>query len=162
MPKMSNAMRLLLMLATASLGVAAGTAADDLITELPGADGLDLPNMYSGYLDLPESQKHVFYWLVESTAADPATAPVALWTNGGPGCSGFIGLMTEQGIYVVYLSFFARHMCLPYVRLTYAFHQLIHLVTSSQGRFDRPQAARSSLTLLRGKAKRTCCLWSSL
>ena len=119
---MSNSMRLLLMLATASLGSAAGTAADDLITELPGADGLDLPSMYSGYLDLPESQKHVFYWLVESTAADPATAPVALWTNGGPGCSGFIGLMTEQGTYVVYLSFLARYMCLHHKRFQPRLH----------------------------------------
>ncbi len=70
----------------------AGTAAEDLITSLPGAEGINLPNMYSGYIDLPESEKHVFYWLVEG----PSTAPVTLWTNGGPGCSGFIGLMTEQ------------------------------------------------------------------
>ena len=98
----TNALLHCLLLATTSLGSAAGSAADDLITNLPGADGLDLPNMYSGYLDLPDSQKHVFYWLVESTAADPATAPVALWTNGGPDCSGFIGLMTEQGLRLVF------------------------------------------------------------
>jgi carboxypeptidase C (cathepsin A) len=42
------------------------------------------------------TEKHVFYWYVESVL-DPATAPVALWTNGGPGCSGLIGFMTEQG-----------------------------------------------------------------
>jgi carboxypeptidase C (cathepsin A) len=85
--------------ATFALGVAsvsAGTsAADDLITSLPGAENLDLPNMYSGYLDATD-EKHMFYWLVEA-AENPETAPVALWTNGGPGCSGFIGLMTEQG-----------------------------------------------------------------
>jgi carboxypeptidase C (cathepsin A) len=53
--------------------------------------------MYAGYLDLPGTHKHVFYWFVESSASDSSEAPVALWTNGGPGCSGFIGLMTEQG-----------------------------------------------------------------
>lgn len=36
------------------------------------------------------------YWFVESMS-NPATDPVAFWTNGGPGCSGLIGFMTEQG-----------------------------------------------------------------
>lgn len=36
------------------------------------------------------------YWFVESQT-DPANAPLAFWTNGGPGCSGLIGFMTEQG-----------------------------------------------------------------
>ena len=79
--------------------VLAGNPSDDLITSLPGADEAlfaSLPNMYSGYLDLPSSSKHMFYWLVEAEES-PENAPVALWTNGGPGCSGFIGLMTEQG-----------------------------------------------------------------
>jgi carboxypeptidase C (cathepsin A) len=57
---------------------------------------MDFPNMYSGYLDLPGTEKHVFYWYVEATT-NPADAPVALWTNGGPGCSGLTGFMTEQG-----------------------------------------------------------------
>ena len=35
------------------------------------------------------------YWFVESME-DPANAPVAFWTNGGPGCSGLLGFMTEQ------------------------------------------------------------------
>ena len=28
---------------------------------------------------------------------NPSKDPIAFWTNGGPGCSGLIGFMTEQG-----------------------------------------------------------------
>ena len=38
----------------------------------------------------------IFYWYVEAVES-PETAPVALWTNGGPGCSGLTGFLTEQG-----------------------------------------------------------------
>ena len=51
--------------------------------------------LLSSVISLRFQEKHVFYWLVE--APDPSTKPVALWTNGGPGCSGLIGFMTEQG-----------------------------------------------------------------
>jgi carboxypeptidase C (cathepsin A) len=71
----------------ASVATAHSLADDSLVTNLPGAEGMGFPNMYSGYLDLPGTEKHVFYWYVESNN-NPAEAPVALWTNGGPGkCS---------------------------------------------------------------------------
>lgn len=70
----------------------------DQITALPGAESLTIPfKQFSGYIDVPGvSTKHMHYWLVES-ASDPANDPVAFWTNGGPGCSGLLGFMTEQG-----------------------------------------------------------------
>jgi carboxypeptidase C (cathepsin A) len=72
-------------------------AASDLITNLPGAP----PNLnftqYGGYLNVdPVNNRNLFYWFVTSMA-NPATDPVVFWTNGGPGCSGLIGFMTEQG-----------------------------------------------------------------
>ncbi len=71
-------------------------ALGDQITELPG---LNYPigfNQFSGYLNLPNTTKHLHYWFVESEE-NPETAPLVFWTNGGPGCSGLIGFMTEQG-----------------------------------------------------------------
>ena len=51
--------------------------------------------MYSGYLNVT-STKQLHYWFVESQA-DPATDPVVLWLNGGPGCSSMEGFMAEHG-----------------------------------------------------------------
>ena len=48
--------------------------------------------------DQPDGKK-IFYWYIESER-DPSTDPVVLWTNGGPGCSGLLGLFTENGPFV--------------------------------------------------------------
>ena len=64
---------------------------------MPGAESLTIPfNQFSGLLNLANTDKYIHYWFVESEV-DPSTAPLVFWTNGGPGCSGLIGFMTEQG-----------------------------------------------------------------
>ena len=89
--------RLLLAAAAYLAAMTSGAAVEDKITALPGADAdVQALSMYSGFLDLEGTAKHVAYWLVENEGADD-DAPLALWTNGGPGCSGFIALMTEMG-----------------------------------------------------------------
>lgn len=58
---------------------------------------------FSGYVDVTEKKdgsRQLFYWFVEAEFT-PATAPVVLWTNGGPGCSGLGGALTEMGPFVV-------------------------------------------------------------
>lgn len=57
--------------------------------------GLDTVAQYTGYLDTP-SDKHLFFWFFESRHS-PATDPVVLWLNGGPGCSSSLGLFAELG-----------------------------------------------------------------
>lgn len=68
----------------------------DQIVELPGLNYHIKFNHFSGYLDLVNTTKHIHYWYVESESK-PETDPLVFWTNGGPGCSGLIGFMTEQG-----------------------------------------------------------------
>ena len=92
-----------LALLSALNGAAAYTpeALADQVTALPGSENLDISfNQFSGYLDIPggngELSKHMHYWFVESMD-EPASDPLAFWTNGGPGCSGLLGFMTEQG-----------------------------------------------------------------
>lgn len=70
-------------------------ANDDEVTNLPGlANPLPFKH-YSGYLPV-NAQKNIHYWFFESQN-DPDNDPVAMWTNGGPGCSGLIGLFEEHG-----------------------------------------------------------------
>jgi carboxypeptidase C (cathepsin A) len=68
----------------------------DQVTELPGLNYPIKFNQFSGYLTLSGTKKNIHYWLTESET-NPETAPLVFWTNGGPGCSGLIGFMTEQG-----------------------------------------------------------------
>lgn len=73
----------------------------DQVVNLPGSENLDIKfNQFSGYLSIPgttgQLSKKMHYWLVESMS-QPDVDPLAFWTNGGPGCSGLIGFLTEQG-----------------------------------------------------------------
>ncbi|OAA35908.1 carboxypeptidase Y precursor [Metarhizium rileyi] len=62
----------------------------------PATLGVDTVKQLSGYLDDADQDKHLFYWFFESRS-NPATDPIVLWLNGGPGCSSFIGLFDELG-----------------------------------------------------------------
>jgi carboxypeptidase C (cathepsin A) len=73
-----------------------GAVPGDLITSLPGYNGTLKSKHYSGYLPVGNKEKFLHYWFIESEN-NPATDPVTLWLNGGPGSSSLIGLFTENG-----------------------------------------------------------------
>lgn len=53
-------------------------------------------NVYTGYLDVDQGAKHLFFYFFESRR-DPAADDVLMWINGGPGCSSAMGLLMELG-----------------------------------------------------------------
>ena len=72
------------------------SAQQDQVTQLSGLDYEIGFNQFSGYLNLENTSKNIHYWFAESESS-PSTDPLVFWTNGGPGCSGLIGFLTEQG-----------------------------------------------------------------
>ena len=57
--------------------------------------------IYSGFLDASAPSRKLHYVFVVANVSDPKSAPLAVWLNGGPGCSSLIGMLTEIGPYLV-------------------------------------------------------------
>jgi carboxypeptidase C (cathepsin A) len=59
------------------------------------------PVFYSGYVKVnAQYDANLFYYMVPSQTA-PATDPVILWLQGGPGCSSLFGSWVENGPFLI-------------------------------------------------------------
>merc|ERR1712137_785416 len=68
-----------------------------LVTDLPGADGLNITTQYAGFLPVnASSEADIFFWFFESQS-NPSTDPLLLWLTGGPGCASELALFFENG-----------------------------------------------------------------
>ena len=66
-------------------------AKDHLVPELLGQDVFSKFEMYSGYLTLPQTTTKALHYVFVTSQKAPATDPVVVWFNGGPGCSSMLG-----------------------------------------------------------------------
>ncbi|XP_075658847.1 serine carboxypeptidase-like 42 [Castanea sativa] len=80
------------------LGVSVkGYPVEDLVVKLPGQPKVEF-RQYAGYVDVDvKAGRSLFYYFVEAES-QPDKKPLALWLNGGPGCSSIGGgAFTELG-----------------------------------------------------------------
>lgn len=69
------------------------------VISLPGIASFNFL-MYSGYLPIPNSNGKELHYVFYTSQNNPATDPLVLWLNGGPGCSSLEGAFMENGPFV--------------------------------------------------------------
>ncbi|KAM3380475.1 serine carboxypeptidase-like 45 isoform X1 [Capsicum galapagoense] len=91
------AMAVFLSLLYASVGIVSALSHPDKVIKLPGQPQVGF-QQFSGYVTVDDKkQRSLFYYFVEAET-DPASKPLVLWLNGGPGCSSLgVGAFSENG-----------------------------------------------------------------
>ncbi|KAL3755118.1 hypothetical protein ACJRO7_002224 [Eucalyptus globulus] len=73
------------------------TSEADKIASLPGQPKVSF-GQYAGYVTVDEKQQRALFYYFAEAEADPASKPLVLWLNGGPGCSSIgAGAFCEHG-----------------------------------------------------------------
>ncbi|ESW34059.1 hypothetical protein PHAVU_001G120700 [Phaseolus vulgaris] len=87
---------IIIVLAQTLVGVSSLPESDQ-ISNLPGQPQVKF-QQYSGHITVDDQhQRALFYYFVEAEE-DPASKPLVLWLNGGPGCSSIgVGAFAEHG-----------------------------------------------------------------
>eukprot|EP00759_Apiculatamorpha_spiralis_P002173 PhF_6_TR10808/c0_g1_i1/m.17411/K16296/SCPL-I; serine carboxypeptidase-like clade I len=93
---MSSLFHHLCVFSSVLIAIALGAPMQDLVTSLPSYPHPLPSRHFSGYLS-GNNQSYLHYYFVEASRVAPATAPVILWMNGGPGCSSMEGFGYEMG-----------------------------------------------------------------
>ncbi|OMJ72434.1 hypothetical protein SteCoe_29138 [Stentor coeruleus] len=78
--------------------LAFGAPLSHKVTSLPGITLTT--DMYSGYLQIPDSNGRELHYVFYTSQNNATTDPVVLWLNGGPGCSSMEGAFMENGPYI--------------------------------------------------------------
>ncbi|KAH6817643.1 serine carboxypeptidase-like 45 [Perilla frutescens var. frutescens] len=69
----------------------------DEIASFPGQPKVDFLQ-YSGYITVDEKQQRSYFYYFVEAETEPASRPLVLWLNGGPGCSSIgAGAFSEHG-----------------------------------------------------------------
>ncbi|KAL2501953.1 Serine carboxypeptidase-like 45 [Forsythia ovata] len=69
----------------------------DKIANLPGQPKVNF-QQYAGFITIDEKQDRAFFYYFVEAETDPASKPLVLWLNGGPGCSSVgAGAFCEHG-----------------------------------------------------------------
>ncbi|KAJ6316827.1 hypothetical protein OIU78_019999 [Salix suchowensis] len=76
---------------------AVDSSADDKLLSLPGQPRVSF-QQYAGYVTVDKNQNRALFFYFVEAETDPASKPLVLWLNGGPGCSSVgAGAFSEHG-----------------------------------------------------------------